>query len=347
MAFGKQTLTYERLLENLGHADFAPVYFFHGNEEFLITEAVDAVTDAALEGADRGFNLDVVHGSDKGAREVISLASTFPLNTERRVVVVREADSLSGGELLASYAENPCQTTSLILIVLKPDFRKRPFNVLKTHSFLLEFRTLYENQIPSWIEHRVLKQNRLIEAGASQLLGECVGASLREIQNELDKLYSFVGERTAITVNDVQTVSGISREFSVFELQRAMGGRDLEKTFSITARMIEAGTSAVLMIVMLTRYYINLRKLLDLRQKGVPLNEQAAALGIKPFFLREYVDALDHYRQDELDNAILELTLADEQLKTTGQNPKRILQFMAASILTGTEVQEPLSLEGV
>ncbi len=338
MAGSRQGMTFDGLREDLARGRFSPVYLFHGEEDFLLGEAVEVVVATALSPADRSFNLDILYGNDLDARTAISHASTFPMNTDRRVVIVRDADKLAGAELLATYAEHPSPTTSLILIASKPDFRKRPYNVLKTASAVVEFKKLYENQIPGWIEHRVKQQEHEIDPSGNRLLAEYVGTSLREIQNELEKLYVYAWPRKQITVDDVQAVSGISKEFSIFELQRTMGDKDLGRSLEILGRMLDGGQSPIKITVMLAHYYIALRKLIDLRRKEPAI--QASALGIKPYFLREYQAALDNYSEQELDEALLAITRADEQLKTTSYEAKQILQFMAAAILSNVEIRE-------
>jgi len=334
MAGSRKGLTHTDLLNDLRAGKIAPLYFFHGEEDFLLNEAVEQVIAAALKDADRSFNLDILYGSDVDARSVVSYASTFPVNAERRVVVLRETEKVTDGEFLAMYADKPAATTTLILVSRKPDLRKRPFNVLKSSGMAIEFKPLFENQIPAWIDDHVRDEGHEIDPAASMLLAEYVGTSLREIQNELDKLYVYAGTRKRISVEDVQAISGISKELTIFELQRAMGMRNIGRTVEIIERMIDGGQPPIKITVMLGHYYIALRKLLDLRRKRASSQEQASALGVRPYFLNDYQKALDNYSEQELEEALLTITRADEQLKSTPYDAKQILQFMTAAILT-------------
>ena len=239
----------------------------------------------------------------------------------------------------------PSPTSSLVLVASKPDFRKRPFNVLKATSTVVEFKKLYENQVPDWIEGRVRERKHRIDPASTRLLAEYVGTSLREIQNELEKLYTYCWPRLDIAVEDVQAVSGISKEFSIYELQRALGEKNLGRSTEIISRMIDRGQSSVKITAMLTHYYITLRKLIDLRKRGSSPQEQASMLGINPFFFREYQAAVSIYNEPQVEEALLTIARADEQLKTTSYGDKQVLQFMAAHILANAGVRELAAIQ--
>jgi DNA polymerase-3 subunit delta len=84
--------TFDDLQSALSKKEFSPIYLLYGEEDFLIEEATDAIMNAALTKDERGFNLDIIYGSEADTRDVVSHASSFPMVAERRVVVVREAD---------------------------------------------------------------------------------------------------------------------------------------------------------------------------------------------------------------------------------------------------------------
>jgi DNA polymerase-3 subunit delta len=79
---------------------------------------------------------------------------------------------------------------------------------------------MYEDRIPAWIGKHVEKLGKKISPDACVLLQSHVGRSLREIRNEIDKLFIFVGEKKTIESDDVNHVVGVSREYNIFELQK-------------------------------------------------------------------------------------------------------------------------------
>ncbi len=321
----KDDLTYEDVIAAVGKNEFSPVYMLYGGEDFLIEETADAILDAALTPDERGFNLDIMYGNESDAKDVISHASSFPMAAERRVVIVRDADKLSHAELLTHYIEQPSPTTCLILSCTKPDFRKKPFVNLKKKAVVVECKPLWENQIPTWISRKVKKDKREIHPDAASMLAAYVGSSLRELVNELEKLYIYTGEKKTIAVDDVAAVVGVSKEFSVFELQWAIGSCDVGKATEILERMLAQGEQPILMVAVLTRFFQTLWKLHDIRRRGTQGNQQYIQAGIFSFSDR-YAQAVGRFSVPQIEEAFLALSEVDEKLKSTSTDSKLLLQ---------------------
>jgi DNA polymerase-3 subunit delta len=319
--------TYETLRGELARGTVRTAYVLYGEEDLLLDEALDAIVAAALAGADRGFNLDIMRGVEADGRDIVARASSFPMMADRRVVVVRDADKLTGRdpELLASYVERPSPTTCLVLAGTKPDFRRKPFVTIRKEGGAFEFRPLQEDALVSWIIGQVAAGGRRIAPAAASLLTASSGSSLRDLRNEIDKLFIFAGDRKDIMQDDVSAVAGMSREYSIFELQKAIGTRRTPRAVAIMERMLEAGEKVPVIIASLTTYFTTLWKLADLRRRGVPGGEHAAAAHVSPYFIREYYEALEHVTAADCERAILSLAEADETSKTTGQDIRHVM----------------------
>ncbi len=330
----KEGWTYDDLRTAVGRKEIAPVYLFYGEEDLLADEATELIVDAALPQEQRGFNLDVVYGSDADVRDIISHATSFPLMSDRRVVVVRELDKLPHRELLASYLESPSETTTVILHSSNPDFRRKPYLTAKRNGTAVEFKPLRENQIPAWIAAKAQAAGRTIGPDAARLLSTYAGTSLREIQGEIDKLCLFTLGRQEITVADVSSVVGSSREFNIFELQRAIGGRVMDRAMLIMQRMLEAGESPTMIIVMLTRFFIILWNLHDLTRRGATRSVQMETTGLSQFQIREFTEAMSLFGPEHVKKAFDVLIRADEQLKTSMSDPTVVMQLLIVQLLT-------------
>lgn len=320
-----QGQTYEDLLTHLAKKNFFPVYLLHGEEDFLIGEGSEAIVQAALADDQRGFNLDVLYGGEADTRDVVSHASSFPMTAERRVVVVREVERLSQPDILANYIEHPSPSTCLVLTSSKPDFRKKPFLTAKKHAFVVECKPLWENQVPAWITRRVKKEKREIHPDAASMLAAYVGTSLRELSNELEKLFLFIGDRKSIGVDDVAAVVGVSKEFSIFELQWAIGMKDTRKATEVLERLMESGEQPVVMVAIMTKFFQTVWKLLDARRRNVPPAEQLMQAGAF-MFQEKYREVASRFTVREVEDAFLALSEIDEKLKTSGGDPKLLVQ---------------------
>jgi DNA polymerase-3 subunit delta len=335
----KDALTSTELFASLARGTVAPVYLLYGEEDLLVEEALDAILQAALEGGDRTFNLDVLGAGETDGREIAAAASSFPMAGGRRVVVVREADKLSlhDCELLAAYVAEPSPSTCLILVAVKPDMRKKPYAAIKRSGGALECKRLYEDKIPSWIAGAVMKGGYRIEAEAAKLLAAYVGTSLREIRSELVKLYIYIGDRKEITAGDVSALVGMSKEFSPFELQKVVGRRETARAMRILEEILGAGGGAPLVIATMTNYFLTLWKLHDLQRRGIAQKDQAAQARVHPFFIQEYHEALGFQPPAACERALLLLAEADEQSKSGTYDVRQVMESLIVRLCGAEE----------
>ena len=329
----KHALTYEELRRQLKKKALSPVYFFHGKEDFRMEQLTNQIITVALGNEGKEFNLDVVYGSESDARDVISHASSFPMMSERRVVIVREMDKLFNKDLLSSYIERPSASTCLVLLSMSPDFRRKPYLAAREFAVVCECSPLREQEVPVWITDRVREEGKKIEEDAARVLATYTGTSMREIQNELDKLYLYVGDSRAIAAEDVRAVAGMSREFNVFELQKAIGAKDGRKSVEILERMLDRGEDPLRMAGMLTRYFAALWKLSDAKQRGLPTQEQARILGTFPSYLKDYEQALNLYTTREIESSFDLFATTDLGLKLSG-DPRQLLNTLVVQLVT-------------
>lgn len=326
------------VFEHIASHSVQSLYLFFGEEDFLIDECVEALISALVPQEMRAFNVDVVDAEKVTAKDLLSLASAYPMMNERRVVVVRDFGKLTstekGREILSSYISQPPETTCFIMVCgKKPDFRMKPYGDLKRRNLVYEFPRLYENQVPSWIETRCKQAGKYIDAEAIQLLVSIVGSSLRSLHNELEKVFTFIGEKERITENDISKVVGFVKGTTIFDLQNALGKQDAANAFNILHRMLDAGESPQGMIVMLTRYLFTLMKVKELRLAGKTDGELATELKVPQFFLKDYTTPAERLSFCELERSLVHLRDADLQLKTSAADASHVMEMLVYSLL--------------
>lgn len=329
--------TLENVVRSFPEKNFSPLYLFHGEEDFLVDEALDALIENALDVTSRSFNLDIVYGSDVEVKDVLSLASSFPMMSEHRVVIVRDVEKLTIGEsakeLLLRYLDNPMSTTILVFVAAKMDMRLTISKAFGDHGVVAEFKPLYENQVPDWIVQRVRKFGKKMGPEAAQLLQAHVGTSLRALQNEIDKLLIYVSEKGAIEIDDVEEIVGMSKTFNIFELQRAIAQAHAARAMEILEHMLNAGDSPLGIIVMLTRFFQKLWIVPALRRQTKSEYELASALQVSPFFVREYMGAAQQFTLERIERALHALCEADQTLKSTQEDPKLVMTTLLYGVV--------------
>ncbi|MCX6140193.1 MAG: DNA polymerase III subunit delta [Candidatus Kapabacteria bacterium] len=337
---------------------FPPILLLFGEEDLLVEEDAQRLYDAASAQDTTGMNCDVLDGEEMSLDAVLSIARSFPMMSERRVVWVRRADKLTaskgkkGTDPMQSYLDAPSTSTFLLLTASlvpahgitaaltksaiaakrKVAALKYPFNLLLNNAPYGEYPHMREAQVGVWLEKRAKSLGITLPRGATELLVAKTGTSLRDLAMEMEKLSSYLGSRLEATPDDIQAIAGSSREFNVFELQKAIGKANTSQATTILTRMMETDRQEMLILAMLTRYMTSLFRLIDLR--GVSDRAEIARIaGIKPFAIGEYFDALDHLGPARIERALSVLRSTEATLKSTSTDAMTVLQLMVARIL--------------
>ena len=331
----------EQLEEAFRKRTFAPVYCFYGEEDLLVEETVRRLIEAAVDESSRSFNLDIINGSEADARSVLALASSHPMISERRVVLVREFEKLTDRDALLAYVAHPLPSTILVLVTAKPDMRQKIFKALHDHAAMVEFRAPGDAEISEWIRQRIASLGKKVAPEACELLQSCVGRSLREIQQEIEKVLLYIGAKPSVEEGDVASVVGMSRPYNIFELQKAIGQRDVARSLLIAGRMIDSGEGATGIIVMLTRYIQKVWLAQELARTSPNEYKLAASIGVSPVFVREYTTAAKAFTELDLDSCFAALLDADLTLKSASPDPKLVMTLLIHHMLRPVPIPEP------
>ncbi|MBE0649823.1 MAG: DNA polymerase III subunit delta [Bacteroidales bacterium] len=311
-----------QILESLKKKIFNPVYFLYGEEPYYIDTLTAYLEQNALEEADRDFNQTVVYGRDTTPREIIDQARRFPMMSNYLLIIVKEAQDLGNIELLEPYLQAPSASTILVINYKykKLDKRKSTYKLLSKSqdTVLFESAKLYDNQIPDWISDKVRGMGFTISPGSALLLSEYLGNDLSRISNELKKLMINLGPGDPITSDNIEQNIGISKEFNIFELTKALSTRDAFRAFRII-QYFEANpkqNSLFLVIPMIHSFFMKVFLFHQISSESK--NIVASKLGINPFFYEEYRTAAKNYPPEKLKQIITQLHELDLKCKGVG-----------------------------
>jgi DNA polymerase-3 subunit delta len=314
-------MTFEDIFKKLKKKEFAPVYFLMGEESFFIDQISDYILENAIPEAERDFNQTILYGKDTDIGTIITTARRFPMMAERQVVVVREAQNIKNIDQLSSYVKNPLTSTILVINYKHKslDKRKSFTKEVAQNGILFESKKIYENQIPDWIKKYTNSLKYKIDTKASFLLAEFLGNDLGKITNALEKLTINIPKEKTISPEDIERNIGISKDYNNFELQNALGKKDILKANQIINYFStnEKNNPMVVTIALLHSYFSKVLKYYFIKNKT---NEKvvASSLRINPFFVKDYKLAARNYNPKKLVEIIAMLREYDLRSKGFG-----------------------------
>lgn len=290
-------MEYEEIISNLKNKIYHPIYFLMGDESYFIDQISDYITENVLTKTEQDFNQYILYGKDADADTIITYARRFPMMANYQVVVVREAQNIKKIEELEPYVNNPLKSTILVINYKYKtiDKRKGFAKMLAKKGVLFESKKIYDNKLPAWINSYLAAQQYSIEPQASAMLSEYLGTDLSKVANELNKLIISFPKKTRITPDHVEKNIGISKDFNVFELQNALGERNILKSNQIINYFAANPTSNPLTKTISNLYYYFMKILTFHFLEDKSQNAIASSLQINPFFVPSYVSAARQY----------------------------------------------------
>jgi len=291
-------VSYDEIISDLKKRIYKPVYFLAGEEPYYIDLITEFIEKNVLDESEKPFNQLILYGDDTSVASIIEISRRFPMMSSHQVVIIREAQTLKKIEDLVVYVEKPLPSTILVINYKYKilDKRTRLYKVLNSQAVYFESSRLRDYQVPAWIDRYMMAKGIKSEPSVSAMLTEYLGTDLHKIANELEKLIiTLPAEKPLITTTLIEKNIGISKDYNNFELQKAVGERNILKANMIVHHFANnpKDNPITLTIASLFSYFSKLLTYHYLRDKSK--NNVASALKINSFFVKDYEAAASVY----------------------------------------------------
>lgn len=331
-------MSVEKILNDWKKKLFKPIYWLEGEEEYFIDKVVDYAEHKILDESEAAFNLSIFYGKDAVWSDVVNACMRYPMFAERQVILLKEAQQMKDINKLEGYIERPLASTVFIVSYKekKVDGRSKLAKLLKEKGELLSTKKMYDNQLPEWTTDLVQSKGLSIQQKAVLLLVDHIGNDLSRIDNEIDKLALNLGTRKIITEDDVEKYVGVSKEYNPFELQNALAKKDLPKAIRIINYFEANPKAAPIQLVLPTLYTLFSKTYMVLGQNSSDERAVAQALGINPFFVKEYMTAARNYGYQGVESALLLLhhyNLRSVGVGDTGTSDAALMKELVAKMM--------------
>ena len=315
-------MNYKEIITSINNKDLHPIYFLMGDEPYFIDKLSNKFAKEILKPEEKEFNQITLYGKDTTVEEIISESKQFPFGAEKRIAIVKEGQQLKNIEKLDSYFEHPQRNTILVISYKKKsiDKRKKFGKNLSKNCVVFESNKFYDNQISGWILSYINKRGYTIDTKSSTILAEHLGNNLSKISNELEKLILAINKEKHITPDLIEYHIGISKDYNIFELQNALGEKDILKANRIINHFAK-NTKEYHIIPILSTLFSFFQKIIiyhSIEDKNS--TSVASKLKINPFFINHYQKAAKNYNIKQL--ILIFSHLKEYDLKSKGVKNK-------------------------
>ena len=316
-------------VKSIKRGNLLPVYFFFGEDSFSIDTSVNELNAALKPFLASDFDKEIFYADEKPLSEVIDFATVFPFGSEKKFIIYKEFEKSRDKKSLQSYIESPAEFT-VLLIIHNGSIQNADtvlYRTLLEKNFIYEAKELKGNNLINWLVDYCEANKKALNSENAQMIVDIVGENRSMLEAQLDKIITFIGDKSEITLEDIRALSSSLKEYSIFDLQDAVGKKDKARAMKLAFNLLEKGQEPTFIIHMLTRYFTGLARVNEMTEQK--LNDYAAAriVGTHPYYYRDYKQARRAYSDRDIFQASRALLKADLTIKTTSADKKSVVMF--------------------
>ncbi len=296
---------------------FKPVYYLFGEDE-AAKDLFVAELKARI-GAD-DFNWTELSGEkDEAAAEAVSAASTPPMFSARRLVVVRRADfGAPALRVIADYLRDPLPSTVLCLVSPAgwPDKKDTAAAAASALGGTVVFRPMSPDDAARRLRDEAKRSGVQLDPPAAELMVEESGTEWGVLKAELEKLLLFVKGRGKAGVEDAAACLGWRRRVNIWDFPRAIQKRDAKAALTMATALLEEDEDAFSLLPKIRSALNTQLRAKRLVKAGMPKDQVFFKLGLKKFHDGDFHTWTDRVKEPDLVRALRACLETEVDLKS-------------------------------
>ncbi|HTS19144.1 MAG TPA: DNA polymerase III subunit delta [Verrucomicrobiae bacterium] len=270
------------------------IYLVGGADEFSIKETAAKLAEKLAPKKAGEFGLEIIDGSASNQDEALKVLSKLREALETvglfgggdKLVWLKSTDLLADNQTtraeavkealaeLADLLKNGLgDGVTLLISAIGCDRRKTLYKTLEKVGEVRFFEALEEGKgdadedIEAFIQSKSKADGKTMPPETVQAFRELVAPNLREIANELEKLFVYVGKRSEVTKDDVRAICSASRQAVIWELTDSLGMRRTSRAIQSLESLLDAGDQPIGILMMLVAQFRLMLLARDLMQR--------------------------------------------------------------------------------
>ena len=301
------------------------VYFLYGNDEFAIARRLKEFESDFADPTSADMNTAHLEARTMGSDELNTAVNAMPFLAPRRLVTLanpsgKYAKPNQRNEFKEFIQKVPGTARLVIYETMEPrdvnahwlvKWAGKESKLVKTQPFMLPRPW----EMAGWIVNETKNQGGEIEPSAAAKLAEMVGVNTRQAGQEIAKLLAYVNWERQVRVGDVEAVSIVTAQESVFDFVDALANGNGKSAQHLLHRLLESEDAFSLwgMVIRQFRLLLMAREVLDSHGGK---DEVTQALGVHPFVAEKTTGQARAFTLPVLERIYHKLLEIDEGIKT-------------------------------
>ena len=332
---GLQTLKQAIRTKNPGN-----LYFFYGEEVFLLHHYLQQLYKVVIDELTESFNYHKLTSETFDIREFADCVENLPMMAERTMVIVDEIDIFKMNEsdrekmidILSDIPEYCTVVFTYETTSFKPDKRlKKLWEVVSKNGELIEFAKQNQRDLVAWITRHFAANGKRINPDLCVYLIDITDGTMTSLSGEISKISAYSGS-DEIRRSDIDAVTEPVLDAVVFQMTDLLSQGDYGGALVKLQQLLKMQQEPIAILGAIGGHFRRMATARTLLDHGKNASDLMHLCGIADYPARKTMSAAGRFSAKFYAKAAELVLDSDRQMKTSFDDPKRILELLVMGL---------------
>lgn len=320
----------------LKQKELGRLYFFHGEETFLLNHYLEQVRKLLLDPLTESFNYHRLNQENFDILRFADAVENLPMMAQSTLVQVDDVDPFKLGEgdrekmaeILRDIPDYCTVVFTYLTTPWKPDKRlKKLWETVEENANIVEFARQDQRDLIAWVTRHFAAAGKRISSDLAAYLIDITGGTMTALNGEIDKISAYSGADT-IQKSDIDAVTEPVLDAVVFQMTDLISAGRYDQAFQKLQQLLKMQQEPLAILGAIGGHFRRIsaaRTLLDYGKTAYDLQKLCA---IPDYPARKTMEAARRYSADDCRRAANLVLETDYQIKTSFDDPQRLLELL-------------------
>ena len=316
------------------------LYFFHGEEMFLLRHYLGQLKKLLVDDLTESFNYTRLNNENFTLQAFADAVEALPMMAETTMVQVEDIDIFKLPEsdrekLTEVFSDVPDYCTVVFLfetVAWKPDKRyKKLWDAVDDNGTVVEFAKQNQRDLIAWIGRHFASRGKRIATDLCAYLIDITGGTMTALASEISKIAAYSGA-DEIKKSDIDAVTEPVMDAVVFHMTDAMSRGDYGFAMTKLQQLLKMQEEPIGILGAIGNHFRRLSTARTLLDNGRNANELMKLCGMQDYAARKTMDAARRFQPAFLKKSMELILETDIRMKTSFDEKERLLEMLVLQL---------------
>ena len=326
----------QELKASIRNKNVGRLYFFYGEETFLLTYYLDSVKKLLLDPLTESFNFHRFTSENFDLTAFLEAVENLPMMAESTMIQVDDIDLFKLPEaerekITAAFQDIPEYCTvvfTYLTVAWKPDKRlKKLWEAASQNGLAVEFAKQDQRELIPWISRHFAAKKKRISNDLCAYLIDITGGTMTALNGEIEKISAYSGAEE-IRKSDIDAVTEPVLDAVVFQMTDQISEGSYEKAFLSLQHLLQMQQEPLAILGAIGSHFRRLSAAKVLMENGKGADDLHTVCALPDYPARKIMHAARGMVK-AFSGTPSELVLeTDYKIKTSFDDSERLLELL-------------------